>query len=176
VSRPPEPRPNGPARERALRPTPATAADVPDVLALLARIWQEYRFVWAPEIEFPDLFRFDAYYAAPRGAFWVMRDDGGRVVGSIGVDLVPATDPATAEIHRVYLDAHLRGRGLGRVLVEEALAWVRERGLTRVMLWSDTRFEQSHRLYDRMGFARLGERTVPDDPNDSREYRFERNV
>jgi RimJ/RimL family protein N-acetyltransferase len=44
------------------------------------------------------------------------------------------------------------------------------------VLWSDTRFEQSHRLYTRMGFQRLGVRTLPDDPNDSREFRFERDV
>jgi len=95
------------------------------------------------------------------------------VVGCVGVDRV---DETTAEIHRLYLDARLRGRGLGRALVEMALAWARERGLGRMVLWSDTRFTQSHRLYDRMGFARQGERTVPNDPNDSREYRFEREI
>ena len=156
-----------------MQPIPATRADVPDVLALLARIWREYNFVWAPEIEFPDLFDFDAYYAAPRGAFWVVRDEAGRVVGCVGVDRV---ENGTAEIHRVYLDAHLRGRGLGRVLVETSLTWARQHGFARMVLWSDTRFTQSHRLYDRMGFARLGERTVPNDPNDSREFRFERDV
>jgi putative acetyltransferase len=156
-----------------MQPIRATRADVPDVLALLARIWREYNFVWAPEIEFPDLFDFDAYYAAPRGAFWVVRDDAGRVVGCVGVDRV---ENGTAEIHRVYLDAHLRGRGLGRMLVETALAWARQHGFARMVLWSDTRFTQSHRLYDRMGFVRLGERTVPNDPNDSREFRFERDV
>jgi putative acetyltransferase len=156
-----------------MQPIRATRADVPDVLALLARIWREYNFVWAPEIEFPDLFDFDAYYAAPRGAFWVVRDEAGRVVGCVGVDRV---ENGTAEIHRVYLDAHLRGRGLGRMLVETALAWARQHGFARMVLWSDTRFTQSHRLYDRMGFVRLGERTVPNDPNDSREFRFERDV
>ena len=56
------------------------------------------------------------------------------------------------------------------------LAWCREHGFTRLVLWSDTRFEHSHRLYDRMGFVRMGERTVENDPNNSREYRFERDV
>ena len=156
-----------------MRPTPATGMDAPDVIALLARIWEEYAFIWAPEIEFPDLFAFDEHYAPPHGAFWVVRDEAGRVVGSVGVDRVDAN---TAEIHRLYLDAQLRGRGLGRALVETALAWARERTLARMVLWSDTRFTQSHRLYERMGFARRGERTVPNDPNDSREYRFEREI
>jgi len=156
-----------------MRPVAATAADVPDVTGLLARIWDEYGFIWDPVTEFPDLFEFDAHYAPPQGAFWVIRDEAGGVVGSIGVDRV---DAATAEIHRLYLDVHLRGRGLGRALVDEVLAWCRRHGITRLVLWSDTRFEHSHRLYDRMGFARLGERTVPDDLNASREFRFEREV
>ena len=156
-----------------MRPVAATAADVPDVTGLLARIWDEYGFIWDPVTEFPDLFEFDAHYAPPQGAFWVIRDEAGGVVGSIGVDRV---DAATAEIHRLYLDVHLRGRGLGRALIDEVLAWCRRHGITRLVLWSDTRFEHSHRLYDRMGFARLGERTVPDDLNASREFRFEREV
>ena len=156
-----------------MRPTPATGADMQDILALLARIWTEYEFIWDPLTEFPDLFRFDTHYAPPAGAFWVIRDEAEHVVGSIGVERVDAT---TAEIHRLYLDAHLRGRGLGRALVKEVLSWCRRHGHTRLVLWSDTRFEHSHRLYDRMGFARLGERTVPDDINASREYRFERDV
>jgi GNAT superfamily N-acetyltransferase len=159
--------------EPMMRPVPATAAVAADVIELLARIWAEYDFVWDPETEFPDLFTFDVHYAPPRGAFWVVRDEIGRVVGSIGVQRV---DARTAEIRRLYLDKHLRGRGLGRALVEEVLAWCRANGYTRLVLWSDTRFEQSHLLYDRMGFARMGERTVPDDLNNSREYRFERDV
>ena len=156
-----------------MRPVPATGRAAADVIVLLARIWEEYRFVWNPELEFPDLFTFDAHYVPPRGAFWVIPDELGRVVGSIGVQRV---DASTAEIRRLYLDAHLRGRGLGRALVEEVLAWCREQGISRLVLWSDTRFEHSHRLYERMGFVRLGQRTVENDPNDSREYRYERDV
>jgi RimJ/RimL family protein N-acetyltransferase len=60
--------------------------------------------------------------------------------------------------------------------VETVLDWSRAQGLGRVVLWSDTRFESSHRLYRRLGFAQLGERTVEGDINESREYRFEREV
>jgi RimJ/RimL family protein N-acetyltransferase len=153
-------------------PVPAVAPDVPDVIALIARVFGEYAFVWDPVIEVPDLFRFAEHYAPPYGEFWVVRD-AGRVVGSIGVERV---DARTAEIHRLYLDAHLRGRGIGRALVEAVLGWCREQGVRRLVLWSDTRFEDSHRLYRRLGFEQLGERTVPNDLNASREYRFERDV
>jgi len=32
-------------------PRPATAAGAPGVIELLARIWQEYGFIWEPETE-----------------------------------------------------------------------------------------------------------------------------
>jgi GNAT superfamily N-acetyltransferase len=149
-----------------------TAADAHGVVELIARVFAEYGFVWDPRVEVPDLFDFDAHYAPPRGAFFVVRD-GERIVGSIGVERL---DRHTAELHRLYLDAGLRGRGTGHALMEAALAWCRAQGIRYAILWSDTRFDQAHRLYTRMGFARTGERTVPDDANASREYRFERGV
>jgi N-acetylglutamate synthase-like GNAT family acetyltransferase len=153
-------------------PTRATAADVPAVMLLIGRVFSEYGLLLMPTFEVPDLLQFEAYYTAPRGAFWVVRDDT-RVVGSVGVD---RADAQTAELKRLYVDAGMRGRGIGQRLVETVLDWSREQGMSRLVLWSDTRFENSHRLYRRLGFAQLGERTVDGDINDSREYRFERNV
>jgi putative acetyltransferase len=154
------------------RPTPATADDAPAVMLLIGRVFAEYGLLLMPVFEVPDLLQFDAYYTAPRGAFWVIREDT-RVVGSVGVERL---DVRTAELHRLYVDPSVRGRGLGRTLVETVLSWSREQGIRRVVLWSDTRFENSHRLYRGLGFAQLGERTVEGDVNDSREYRFEREV
>jgi GNAT superfamily N-acetyltransferase len=95
------------------------------------------------------------------------------VVGSVGVD---RKDERTAELKRLYVDASLRGRGMGQQLVETVLDWARAQGLARLVLWSDTRFENSHRLYRRLGFEQLGERAIEGDINASREYRFERDV
>jgi putative acetyltransferase len=153
-------------------PTPATMADVPAVMLLIGRVFAEYGLLLMPAFEVPDLLRFNAHYTAPRGAFWVVRDDT-RVVGSVGVERLDAN---SAELHRLYLDVSLRGRGIGRALVETVLTWARDERIARLVLWSDTRFEQSHRLYRRLGFEQLGERTVEGDVNESREYRFERDV
>jgi putative acetyltransferase len=153
-------------------PVRATIADVPAVMLLIGRVFAEYGLLLVPAFEVPDLLRFNHFYTPPRGAFWVVRDEA-RVVGSVGVERV---DAHTAELHRLYLDASLRGRGIGRELVQTVLAWSREERVRRLVLWSDTRFEQSHHLYRRLGFEQLGERTVEGDLNESREYRFERDV
>jgi len=151
---------------------PATRGDAPGVIALIGRVYAEYGFVWDPVVEVPDLFEFGARYDVPRGAFFVVRA-GEAVVGSVGVERL---DAATAEIHRLYLDAALRGRGTGRALMDTAIDWCRAEGLRRVVLWSDTLFDRAHRLYALMGFRQDGERVLADDANATREFFFERPV
>ena len=151
---------------------PATRADAPGVIDLIGRVFAEYGWIWDPATEVPDLLRWAPHYAPPHGAFFVIRGDAG-VVGSVGVDRVNGT---TAELHRLYLDPVLRGRGLGEALVETILEWCRTHGVSRLVLWSDTRFEHAHRLYVRKGFRQTGERVLPEDVNQTREYHFEREV
>jgi putative acetyltransferase len=150
---------------------PATRADAPGVIDLIARVFVEYGWIWDSAIEVPDLIRWTPY-EPPGGAFFVVRRDQ-YVVGSVGVDRV---DAATAELHRLYLDPSVRGRGLGDDLVETIVGWCRRNGLARLVLWSDTRFVHAHHLYLRHGFRQTGERVLPKDVNQTREYHFERAV
>ena len=150
---------------------PATRDDAPGVIELIRRVFVEYGWIWEPSVEVPDLLRWTPY-EPPRGAFFVIRRDG-VVVGSVGVDRL---DGSTAELHRLYLDPALRGNGFGEALVETIVTWCREQRVPRLVLWSDTRFVHAHRLYERTGFTQTGERVLPDDLNDTREYGFERPV
>jgi GNAT superfamily N-acetyltransferase len=151
---------------------PARASDAPAVIALIGRVFAEYNFIWNPATEVPDLFDVERHYRGKGGAFWVARLDG-QVVGSVGVERLP---DGRAELHRLYLDATLRGRGVGRALVEAVLSWCRAAGIRQLTLWSDTRFDRAHRLYEGLGFTQTGERELPDDPNDTREFAYERAV
>jgi putative acetyltransferase len=149
---------------------PATRADAPGVIELIRRVFVEYGWIWDEATEVSDLLRWSPHYEPPRGAFYVIRSQG-RVMGSAGVDRPAA---ATAELHRLYLDPAMRGRGLGDALVETIVAWCRAQGVPRLTLWSDTRFTHAHRLYLRHGFRQTGERVLPQDVNHTREYHFER--
>ena len=64
---------------------------------------------------------------------------------------------------------------LGPALVNAVAGWCRDYAVTRLILWSDTRFTHSHALYERLGVTRRGERTTPD-VNQSSEYGYERAV
>ncbi len=105
--------------------TAATAAEAAGVIALIGRVFAEYGFVYDPAVEVADLLRFDAHYEPPRGAFFVVRS-GGLIVGSVGVERL---DADTAELHRLYLDAELRGRRLHRLYARMGFGQTGERDL-----------------------------------------------
>ncbi len=147
-------------------------AEAADVIELIHRVFDEYGLIWDPEDEFWDLLADDFPYLAPRGALWVARGADGRVVGSIAAERI---DAAAVELHRLYLDAALRGAGHGRRLLLQALAWARSSGCTQALLWADTRFHDARRFYARLGFERTGVRDL-DDVNATTEYRYERSL
>ena len=152
----------------AFRVEPATTADAAQVIELIGRVFVEYGFIFDRGMEVPDLLEFASHYLPPKGAFFVIRI-GEAVVGSVGIERL---EGATAEIHRLYVDRSFRGQGMGRALVEAVLAWCRNESLKRLVLWSDTRFERAHVLYERMGFRKTGERAL-DDINTTREFGYE---
>lgn len=87
------------------------------------------------------------------GELWVAELDG-RIVGCVGF----ADHDRQFELRSLYVAAGFRRLGLGGCLVglveEAALA----RGVECVELWTDTRFADAHRLYERLGYER-GPRT-----------------
>ena len=82
----------------------------------------------------------------------------GRVLGSVTVELTAKVDPAREPVPG---EAHLRmlgvapeaqGRGVGRALVEAAVAVARSAGKSRVTLGTRPEMAAAQRLYVRMGF------------------------
>ncbi|MDQ1612841.1 MAG: hypothetical protein QOG00_2772 [Pyrinomonadaceae bacterium] len=88
----------------------------------------------------------------------LVADDGGDVIGYAyaaieGYDYMSLRGPAGV-LHDVIVDPEHRGRGVGRLLLEAALAFLRSRGVPRVVLLTAERNEGAQRLFARMGFRR----------------------
>jgi putative acetyltransferase len=80
------------------------------------------------------------------------------------------------ELRSLYVRASHRRRGYAAALVGLVDRVARSRGAAAVGLWSDSRFIDAHRLYTRLGFVRQpGERHL-DDPSESVELPFRRQV
>jgi ribosomal protein S18 acetylase RimI-like enzyme len=57
-------------------------------------------------------------------------------------------------IHDIVVDERGRRTGLASALVERAVAWLRERGMPRVVLWTADRNDVAQRLFVALGFRR----------------------
>ena len=89
-------------------------------------------------------------YQSRGGVFRVIEDDSGTVVGCGG--LYPETDK-TVELRKMYFRPSIRGRGLGRRLLEELIAEARRRRFARIELETASNLETALALYQRAGFV-----------------------
>jgi GNAT superfamily N-acetyltransferase len=77
------------------------------------------------------------------------------VVGWIDVGLVyHLQSEASGEIGGLVVSSELRGRGIGHQLVATAEQWVRDRGITSMLVRSRISREAAHRFYYREGYER----------------------
>ncbi len=74
---------------------------------------------------------------------------------AVGCGAVRRMDEATAEIKRMYVDPSVRGRGIGRMLVEALEREARLIGVTRIVLETGIRLAPAIKLYEAMGFVRI---------------------
>ena len=110
-------------------------------------------------------YTFEAYVAGPLAEFalshndreriWLMEKDG-VVVGSIAV--VEAGEDE-AQLRWLLVHPDLRGQGMGRFLMEEALGFCRERTYRRAFLWTVSSLRAAGNLYQSLGFVVTEEKT-----------------
>jgi N-acetylglutamate synthase-like GNAT family acetyltransferase len=121
----------------------------------------------APELRAPA-----SAAAADNGQWWVV-ERRGEIVGSVA--LVPG-EGGSAELRKLYVAAQARRNGLGARLVRVAEDEARSQGAASIMLWSDTRFADAHRLYERLGFVRATRMRALGDISNSVEYHFSKDI
>ena len=88
-------------------------------------------------------------HADPRLRFFVLEEDGVPVA----CGAVRELEPGIAELKRMFVEAELRGAGIGRALVEALEAEARRLGANRVVLETGIRQVAAVALYKRCGFA-----------------------
>lgn len=128
----------------------ATREDGPAVQALVFDILREYGLQPDPYGVDADLLAIDAHYFASGGWFAVLCEPSGGLVGTVGLKPV---EPGVVELRKMYLAKAHRGRGLGRALLERALAEARRLGFRRIVLETATVLREAIDLYRRNGFV-----------------------
>jgi len=128
----------------------ATNADCKPVRTLVFTVLGEYGLKPDPDGTDADLGDIEQSYFASGGTFRVLEEDDGSIVGAYG--LYPV-EGRTCELRKMYLRRTHRGRGLGRLLLEDALACARELGFATVTLETASVLKEAIALYKRYGFV-----------------------
>jgi ribosomal protein S18 acetylase RimI-like enzyme len=107
---------------------------------------------------------FEPYVAGPLAEFarsgtdrerlWVA-EEGGRVVGCIAV---VSASPRTAQLRWFLVDPSCRGNGLGKSLLDMAVAFAGERGYSDLVLWTESALTAAAHLYRKAGFRQVEEK------------------
>lgn len=148
---------------------PVRNKDAEGLISLIERCFSEYPgVVVEPDGMDSDLHAYATTLEQSGGEGFVLEQDG-MIVGLVSGVLLSG---ARYQLKRIYLDASLRGTGMGakmlRLIEGRALAC----GASSIELWSDTRFERAHRFYVREGYAKTGAVRELGDLSESVEYHF----
>lgn len=136
--------------ENFFRIRSATAADGFAAREVVFPILESYALEPEPEGADADLFDLEGAYLKAGGAFWVVEDDRGEVVGTCG--LKPMAN-GSVELRKMYLMPHVRGQGLGRKLLKTAIAKARALGFKRLELETASQLREAIALYESAGFV-----------------------
>ncbi len=99
-------------------------------------------------------------YARRTGAFLLVADSAGEVVGMALVTPAGSRPAEVAVVQMVSVVPERWGEGIGGKLVAAALAEARVRGFERAHLWTHADDERVRRLYEGRGFGRTGPRVA----------------
>ena len=103
----------------------------------------------------PEVDHMAAAYSAPGAAYFVVVDEGGRIVGGGGVAALERGEPGVCELRKMYFLPEARGQGMGEALLRHCLAVARDLGYRTCYLETLTGMDQALKLYGKLGFRPL---------------------
>jgi DNA-binding MarR family transcriptional regulator/GNAT superfamily N-acetyltransferase len=92
--------------------------------------------------------QFIATFDPRRERCWIAEMQGERV-GSV---FVVQASKTVAKLRLLIAEPRARGRGLGRRLVQESIAFAREKGYRRLVLWTQSNLAAARAIYRACGF------------------------
>lgn len=147
---------------------PVDAAD-PRAQALLTEYFAMRGETFPAGQTYRPVFPTAAVFTPPAGVFVILVDDDGRDAGCGGIRRV-ADGPRGVryEIKHLYVAPSTRGRGWGRLILEDLEERARELGARELVLDTHHTLEAAGALYARSGYETIA--AYNDNPNATRWY------
>ena len=96
-------------------------------------------------------------FKAEQGEYWVAIVDG-DIIGGCGYYLTPGLPSGTAELVKLYIKKDQRGKGIGKLLIENTIEHLKNKNYKKLYLESMPELSQAIHLYEKFGFT---QRTEP---------------
>jgi GNAT superfamily N-acetyltransferase len=130
-------------------------SDIEAIIALHAELYQrEFAFDESFLDHVAEPLRQFALTTSPGNRLWIA-EKAGKVVGSIAI---VEHAPTVARLRWFLVDPKVRRIGLGRRLIEEAIAFCKSNGCDSVILWTVSLLTTAANLYRAVGFRKTIEK------------------
>lgn len=124
------------------------ATVIKDVMTAYECVGEGYS-ITDPELE--DMY---AAYNDDRSAFFVIAH-GDKIYGCGGIGPLVGGDKGTCELKKMYFYPEIRGRGLGKAMMDVCIAAARDKGYSLCYLETVERMARANVLYNKYGFNKL---------------------
>jgi N-acetylglutamate synthase-like GNAT family acetyltransferase len=105
----------------------------------------------ASEKELPD--RIKKISENEKGIVFIALENE-RVVGCVHTMIITRlAEGSCGEIVSLVVDESVRGKGIGKHLIEESVAWLEARRIIKLRVRCNTVREEAHKFYNHLGFA-----------------------
>ncbi|UCG57866.1 MAG: GNAT family N-acetyltransferase [Phycisphaerales bacterium] len=128
----------------------ATNEDSEAITNLVFDVLRRYDLRPDPDCTDADLKDIERSYFERGGGFYVLQEQDGSIVGAYG--LYPLGG-RTCELRKMYLRLAYRGKGLGKFLLDDAVARAKKMGFERIVLETASVLKEAIGLYRSYGFV-----------------------
>lgn len=136
-------------REFLIRPWQPQDRDA--TAAVVRSVLTEYGLPWQPESVDRDVLEVEEFYHAVGGELWVIEYQG-QLVGSGGYYPIDR-HPDSVELRKMYIRPEVRGKGLGRFMLQLLEGMIAARGFEAIWIETSSTFKEAVRLYERNGYC-----------------------
>lgn len=90
-----------------------------------------------------------------QNAVYFIAEENGHVIGGGGVFPTKGLPPNTCELVKMYLHPKYRGKGIGRILIEECISFAKSKSFENIYLETMPELIAALKVYEKLGFQYL---------------------
>lgn len=116
---------------------------------VIKSVLEEYGLPWQPQEADQDVLQVEAFYLDIGGEFWVVEDlDSHKIVGTSAYFPIQRGTNAV-EIRKMYLLPSIRGRGLGKYLLQQLEIAIANQGYQEIWIETASVLKEAVKLYEK---------------------------